>query len=80
MFILKKGHQPGVYVPLRALFLVQKVELCYLKLYGNKRLLQALIAEQVGFCLTLSETPVLGFLAVCIICCLYYSTEPFPMC
>ena len=25
MFILKKGHQPGVYVPLRALFLVFKV-------------------------------------------------------
>ena len=24
MFILKKGHQPGVYVPLRALFLVEK--------------------------------------------------------
>ena len=22
MFIFKKGHQPGVYVPLRALFLV----------------------------------------------------------
>ena len=22
MFILKKGHRPGVYVPLRALFLV----------------------------------------------------------
>ena len=22
MFILKKGHQPGVYVPFRALFLV----------------------------------------------------------
>ena len=22
MFILKKGHQPGVYMPLRALFLV----------------------------------------------------------
>ena len=22
MFILKKGHKPGVYVPLRALFLV----------------------------------------------------------
>ena len=22
MYILKKGHQPGVYVPLRALFLV----------------------------------------------------------
>ena len=34
MFILKKGHQPGVYVPLRALFLVQKrlpdaVRCCY---------------------------------------------------
>ena len=29
MFILKKGHQPGVYVPLRALFLVEfnKVEI-----------------------------------------------------
>ena len=25
MFILKKGHQPGVYVPLRALFLVLHV-------------------------------------------------------
>ena len=24
MFILKKGHQPGVYMPLRALFLVDK--------------------------------------------------------
>ena len=23
MFILKKGHQPGVYVPLRTLFLVK---------------------------------------------------------
>ena len=23
MFILKKGHQPGVYMPLRALFLVE---------------------------------------------------------
>ena len=22
MFILKKGHQPGVYVPIKALFLV----------------------------------------------------------
>ena len=27
MFILKKGHQPGVYVPLRALFLVQEEHL-----------------------------------------------------
>ena len=26
MFILKKGHQPGVYVPLRALFLVKLAE------------------------------------------------------
>ena len=25
MFILKKGHPPGVYVPLRALFLVNVV-------------------------------------------------------
>ena len=24
MFILKKGNQPGVYVPLRALFLVKR--------------------------------------------------------
>ena len=28
MFILKKGHQPGVYVPLRALFLVYTC-ICY---------------------------------------------------
>ena len=26
MFILKKGHQPGVYVPLKALFLVTLVQ------------------------------------------------------
>ena len=26
MFILKKGHQPGVYVPPRALFLVPLVD------------------------------------------------------
>ena len=26
MFILKKGHQPGVYVPLRALFLVYQMK------------------------------------------------------
>ena len=25
MFILKTGHQPGVYVPLRALFLVENI-------------------------------------------------------
>ena len=30
MFILKKGHQPGVYVPLRALFLVA-IKLNYTK-------------------------------------------------
>ena len=28
MFILKKGYQPGVYVPLRALFLVHFDPLC----------------------------------------------------
>ena len=28
MFILKKGHQPGVYVPLRALFLVYPAHKC----------------------------------------------------
>ena len=30
MFILKTGHQPGVYVPLRALFLVFIVHYMYL--------------------------------------------------
>ena len=30
MFILKNGHQPGVYVPLRALFLV-KTNFTYIK-------------------------------------------------
>ena len=30
MFILKKGHQPGVYVPPRALFLVRSCDLFYL--------------------------------------------------
>ena len=38
MFILKKGHQPGVYVPLRALFLVFQCNIEYVihipALYG----------------------------------------------
>ena len=29
MFILKKGHQPGVYVPLRALFLVKLASISF---------------------------------------------------
>ena len=39
MFILKKGHQPGVNVPLRALFLVYFVQtthlLCFLVKSGK---------------------------------------------
>ena len=37
MFILKKGHQPGVYVPLRALFLVKPVSFIkqIIKNFGN---------------------------------------------
>ena len=41
MFILKKGHQPGVYVPLRALFLVANLSesifkyIIFLLLYGK---------------------------------------------
>ena len=34
MFILKKGHQPGVYVPLRALFLVFSGFVCFVLLLG----------------------------------------------
>ena len=34
MFILKTGHQPGVYVPLRALFLVIKCFLLYHSLFS----------------------------------------------
>ena len=36
MFILKKGHQPGVYVPLRALFLVGLKIAKYTGLLGTK--------------------------------------------
>ena len=32
MFILKKGHQPGVYVPLRALFLVEEMSCDFARL------------------------------------------------
>ena len=37
MFILKKGHQPGVYVPLRALFLVFSM-FSWIEMLGNKAL------------------------------------------
>ena len=40
MFILKKGHQPGVYVPLRALFLV--FESIILILAGNEDMHESL--------------------------------------
>ena len=33
MFILKTGHQPGVYVPLRALFLV--INICIYTLFQH---------------------------------------------
>ena len=40
MFILKTGHQPGVYVPLRALFLVicdfSKITNVFINEYENK--------------------------------------------
>ena len=37
MFILKTGHQPGVYVPLRALFLVFAMEVAFSKCRRVKR-------------------------------------------
>ena len=40
MFILKTGHQPGVYVPLRALFLV--FESIILILAGNEDMHESL--------------------------------------
>ena len=36
MFILKKGHQPGVYMPLRALFLVGHKFISVLLALGQK--------------------------------------------
>ena len=36
MFIFKKGHQPGVYVPLRALFLVYFVEYIFKRSRSKK--------------------------------------------
>ena len=38
MFILKTGHQPGVYVPLRALFLVSSI---YMYAQGKKIMKQS---------------------------------------
>ena len=42
MFILKKGHQPGVYVPLRALFLVfsENIAACDLKVGRCRQLIE----------------------------------------
>ena len=36
MFILKTGHQPGVYVPLRALFLVEVRNCFTFSIFGKK--------------------------------------------
>ena len=37
MFILKRGHQPGVYVPLRALFLVFKFSVHFFMVFADIR-------------------------------------------
>ena len=43
MFILKKGHQPGVYVPLRALFLVNSFSSLHLQTFRSQA---AIISEK----------------------------------
>ena len=46
MFILKKGHQPGVYVPHRALFLVFHLLSRYVYMYiYMKQMMQLLSFE-----------------------------------
>ena len=42
MFILKKGHQPGVYVPLRALFLVS---------VSNENVMNIFLQSKSRFCI-----------------------------
>ena len=53
MFILKKGHQPGVYVPLRALFLVlENFEAIYISTNGTVPFMsQSFIAVSAILCL-----------------------------
>ena len=46
MFILKEGHQPGVYVPLRALFLVLVIAH-----FGFEGWIWVLIASVPGLCI-----------------------------
>ena len=52
MFILKKGHQPGVYVPLRALFLVlfSHENACSSTYYLFWLLDKTVIAKRIKFC------------------------------
>ena len=56
MFILKKGHQPGVYVPLRALFLVNIILVRFGLLSGHlfgKELLTRLTILHLYYILTI---------------------------
>ena len=61
MFILKKGHQPGVYVPLRALFLVDagfqcfpllisRIYLVFVGIYLSDAILPCLFLYRTGNC------------------------------
>ena len=55
MFILKKGHQPGVYVPLRALFLVYSGRirtLVAMATYSSHRLIMGKLEIDSFCCLT----------------------------
>ena len=50
MFILKKGHQPGVYVPLRALFLVIIIIITCLPTQSSTMSLYTDIQSAAMFC------------------------------
>ena len=61
MFILKKGHQPGVYVPLRAFFLVANKNIKIKSFESNENTQ----TERGSFCAILDKVDFL-FVSVCL--------------
>ena len=53
MFILKKGHQPGVYVPLRALFLVFLAFSCLFSFFFSGKTKKKYIIYRIIDCVSM---------------------------
>ena len=75
MFILKTGHQPGVYVPLRALFLVKAIVSHNLSCFQPPILPDVLYegdTSNYNHSVSVSKTGIISFVMLLLACQLFF--------